>query len=225
MISSSGESPSSSTSKRPRSSSTPAGAIGSRTRTRGPWPAPAPGGRSPPPPAPLAAAGTGLSESVLLILSSPAAHPPQRARNPRQVSDRRPFCVDLERAARGDAALDRRPELAEHELDRRQRRRDVELVVPADVADPEDGALQLALPAGDRDAVPLPQRECQLAGVHPVRDPRSRDHGGAVLVRGKKLQPHRSDPGTAGAAEANVPLERRVQAALEQEGERDVERD
>ena len=77
---------------------------------------------------------------------------------------RAPSAYDLERPRRGDAALDRRAELAEHELDRGERRRDVELVVPADVADPEDRALQLALAAGDRDAVPLPQRERQLAG-------------------------------------------------------------
>src|ERR687898_845968 len=104
-------------------------------------------------------------------------------------------------AAAGDAALDRRPQLAEHELDRRQRCRDVELVVPTDVADPEDRALQLALSARDRDAVPLPQRERQLAGIHPVRHPRGSHDRRAVLVRREELEPHRLDPGAAGAAE------------------------
>ena len=46
--------------------------------------------------------------------------------------------VRLERALHGDAALDVGAELGQRELDRGERRGDVEDVEPADVADPED---------------------------------------------------------------------------------------
>ena len=45
----------------------------------------------------------------------------------------------------GDAALDVGAELGQRQLDRRERGRDVEDVEPADVADPEDLALQVRL--------------------------------------------------------------------------------
>ena len=59
----------------------------------------------------------------------------------------------------------------------------------------------------------------------PVRHPRGRDDGRAVLVRREELEPHRLDPGAAGAAEADMALERVLEPVLEQEAERDVEGD
>ena len=60
--------------------------------------------------------------------------------------------VRLERARDGDAALDVGARLGERELDPGQRRRDVEDVEPADVADAEDLALERALARCERDA-------------------------------------------------------------------------
>src|ERR671910_3681666 len=203
MISSSGDSRSSSTSKRERSSSTPAGAIASRTRTRGPR----------------------LSASVVLILSFSGRAPPAPSREPRRASDRRPFRVDLERARRGGPALERRAELVEDELDRVERGCDVELVVPADVADPEDRVLQLPLSAGDRDAVALAERQRQFARVEPVGHAGGGDDGRTVLVGREELEPHLLDPRAAGSAEADMAVEGVLEAGLEQEAEGDVERD
>ena len=111
------------------------------------------------------------------------------------------------------------------ELDRVEGGRDVELVVPADVADPEDRVLQLALPAGDRDAVAVAQRKRQLAGLDPLRHPRGGDDGGAILVRREQLEPHRLDPRPARPAEPDMALEGVLEPVVEQEPERDVERD
>src|SRR5262245_24397386 len=61
--------------------------------------------------------------------------------------------VRLEGLRDGDAALDVGAHFRQRELDRGERRRDVEHVEPADVADPEDLPLELALAWRDRDAV------------------------------------------------------------------------
>src|SRR5207302_6282079 len=101
-----------------------------------------------------------------------------------------------------------------------ERPRDVEHVAPAGVADAEDLPLQVALAAGERDAE---------AVAHPGNDLRSirRADGGddraAVLVRREELEAHRLRAGASCTAEPYVPIERRVEALLEQEAERDVE--
>src|SRR5439155_1484712 len=68
----------------------------------------------------------------------------------------------LECPRHGDAALDFGAELDQPQLYGRERGRDVEHVVVADVADPEDLALQLALPRRKRDAVPVAEERGEL---------------------------------------------------------------
>ena len=75
-----------------------------------------------------------------------------------------PF-VGFEGTGDGGAALDPGTELRERQLDSRERGRDVEDVEPADVADPEDLALQRALSRRERDAVPVAQMPQQLVAV------------------------------------------------------------
>ena len=115
-------------------------------------------------------------------------------------------------------------ELGEHELDRREHRRDVEDVEPADVAEAEDLALELALPAGDRHAEAVAQRLDDVAGVDALGRANRRDDGAPVLVGREELEPHRLDARAGSAAEPHVPLERRLEPFLEQQAERDVER-
>ena len=63
----------------------------------------------------------------------------------------------------------------------------------------------------------------ELARVDLLRDADGGDDGRAVLVGREELEPHRLDPFAARAAEAEVPLERRLEALLEDEAERDVQ--
>ena len=104
-------------------------------------------------------------------------------------------------------------------------RRDVEHVEPADVAEPEDLSLKLALAARDRHAETVAQR--------PSRRRRSRCPSGArtavtTALRSssgeKSSRPIAFDAGAARAAEPDVPVERGLEALLEQQPERDVER-
>ena len=115
------------------------------------------------------------------------------------------------------------PELDERELERGERGDDVEDVEPADVADPHRLALQLALAGREGDAVVLAQVLEQVVGVDAVGHADRRDDGGRVVVRREQLEPHRLDAGARGAAEAHVPLERRLEARLEEHPERDIE--
>ena len=71
--------------------------------------------------------------------------------------------VRLERRGHGDAALDVGAEIDEHDLDRREHRRDVEDVEPADVAEPEDLPEQVALPVRDRHAEAVAQASDDVA--------------------------------------------------------------
>ena len=94
----------------------------------------------------------------------------------------------------------------------------------ADVADPEEPGDEVAVAARDRDPVPVAEREPQLDGVDPLGRQRAREHGRAVVVRRVELEPHRLDPGAAGAPERAVPRERRLEAVGEDEAERLDER-
>ena len=129
----------------------------------------------------------------------------------------------LERARDRDAALDLRAELGQRQLDRGERGRDVEDVEPADVADPEDLALQVRLPRRERDAVPVAQMREQLVAVDALRRADRRHDGGGVVVGREELEPHRLDARARGAAEPDVALERCVEPVVEQQAERDVE--
>ena len=131
--------------------------------------------------------------------------------------------VRLERARDRDAALDVRAELGERQLDRRERRRDVEHVEVADVPDAEDLPLQLALARRERDAVAVAQQEQELAGVDSFRRAHGRHDRRGVVVGREQLEPHRLDPLAARAPEADVALERGLEPALEDHPERDVE--
>src|SRR5829696_840398 len=153
IVSARSESPSTTTSNFRRRSSTPASAIVSRTRTLKPAPEPAE-------PAPRSSAA------------------PSSVRSSRRNGLR----VRLERPRHRDAALDRRPELVEPELDRGERGRDVEHVVPADVPDPEDLALQACLPRRERDAPLRREQLQQLVRVDAVGRAHGGDDRGALLV-------------------------------------------
>src|SRR5579862_6796242 len=100
----------------------------------------------------------------------------------------------LERLECGDArdpALEIRAEMDERQLESCERSHDVEDVEPADVADPDRLALQLALPRGKRNAVVVAQVSQQLVGVDPLRHADRRDDRGRVVVRREELEPHR----------------------------------
>src|SRR4249919_1843491 len=86
----------------------------------------------------------------------------------------------LERAGHAGAALHLRTGLHESELDGRQRGDDVEDVVVADVADPEEPVLQVAVAAGDRDAETVAEGKTQLACVDAFRREDGGDDRGAV---------------------------------------------
>ena len=131
--------------------------------------------------------------------------------------------VRLERARDRDAALDLRAQLGQRQLDRGQRRRDVEDVEPADVADAKDLALQVRLPRRECDAVPVAQVREQLVAVDPVRRPHRSDDGRAVVVGREELEPHRLDACARRATEPHVTLERSVEPVAEDEPEGDVE--
>ena len=115
-------------------------------------------------------------------------------------------------------------ELDQRQLDRGERGRDVEHVEVADVADAEDLPLQLALAGRERDAVPVAQQEHELARVD-----RPRARGSAVTTAAlsssgeNSSRPIAFDALAAGAAEADVALERRLEPLVEQDPERDVE--
>ena len=82
-----------------------------------------------------------------------------------------------------DAGLDLRAEVGEPELDRGERRRHVEDVVVADVADAEHGRPQRAVALRELDAVPLAKLRDELAGIDPWRRLDRRDDGRRVVVR------------------------------------------
>ena len=129
----------------------------------------------------------------------------------------------LERRGHGDAALDVGAEVGEDELDGRDLGRDVEDVEPADVAEPEDLPLQLALAVRDRDPEAVADAPDDVAGVD-ARRRADRGHDRApVLVRREELEAERLHARARGAAEPDVPVERSLQSLLEQEVERDVE--
>src|SRR6478736_717825 len=122
-----------------------------------------------------------------------------------------------------DAALDLRTELGERQLDRGKRARDVEHVEPADVPDAKDLPLQVRLTRRERHAVTVAQVQQELVCVDAIRRAHGGDDGCRVVVGREELEPHRLDPGPGGAAEPYVPLERCLEAVLEQQAERDLE--
>src|SRR5579884_498885 len=138
-------------------------------------------------------------------------------------SDGDALLIRLERARHGDAALDVGAELAERQLDRRERRGDVEHVEPADVADPEDLPLQAALPGRQRDAVAVAQVAEELGAVDAVGDAHRGDDRRGVVVGREELEPHRLHPGPGGPPEPHVLFEARLEPGVEQHPEGDVE--
>src|SRR5262245_2567400 len=89
----------------------------------------------------------------------------------------------LERAGDAHAALQLGAGLHKCELDGRERGDDVEDVVVADVADAEQPVLQVAVAAGDGDAVPVAEREPQLTRVDALGGEDRGDDGRTVLIR------------------------------------------
>src|SRR5205823_10885557 len=139
--------------------------------------------------------------------STPASAIGSRIRTLIAVSGRDGALERLERGSHGDAAIDVGAELGQRELDGRERARDVEHVEPADVADPEDAALQRALARCERDAVAIAQVAEQLVAVDAFRGADRRDDRRRVVVRGEELESHRLDPGAGREPEPDVPLE------------------
>ena len=86
---------------------------------------------------------------------------------------------------------------------------DVEHVDVADVADPEEPVDDVAVAAGDRDPVPVAQREPELDGVDPGRRQDPGQHRGAVVVGRVELEAHRLRARAAGAADARRAARRR----------------
>ena len=92
------------------------------------------------------------------------------------------------------------------------------------MADPEEAVLQVAVPAGDGDPEAVAEGEPELLRVDALGREDPGDDGRAVLVGREELEAHRLRALAAGAAEADVPVEGRLQALLEEEAERDVQR-
>src|SRR5215211_2393404 len=106
----------------------------------------------------------------------------------------------VERCSDRRATLDVGPQLGEDELDAGERGRDVEDVVVADVADPEDLPLERTLARCEHDPVPVAKRLHELRGVDAVGCLYRRHHGGAVVVGREELEAHRLRSGAARAS-------------------------
>ena len=129
----------------------------------------------------------------------------------------------LERGGDGDAAHDLCAELGERQLDGGERGRDVEDVEPADVADPEDLALEARLAGRERDAEAVAQAEHELAGVDAFgRVDRGHD-GGGVLVGREQLQAHRLGAGAVARPRRTWRSNAVSRPSLEQDPHRHVE--
>ncbi len=89
---------------------------------------------------------------------------------------------------------------------RRERVDDVELGAVAHVAQAEELALHLSLPAGDRDVVAARVRRGDLLAIHAFRRG-DRGHRRARRGLGEELEPERLDTGARGAGESIVTLE------------------
>src|SRR5205085_2755306 len=92
---------------------------------------------------------------------------------------------------RGAAVLDRDAEVAEGHLRGGKRRRDVEDVVVADVADAEDLALEVALAVRDRDPEAVAEGSHKVGTVEALRHPHRSDDRRRVVVRREELEAHR----------------------------------
>src|SRR5262249_37750326 len=130
--------------------------------------------------------------------------------------------VRLEGATDGHTALDVGSELDERQLNSGERGGDVEDVEPPDVADPEDARLELTLPGGKRDAVPLAEVAEKHRRFDAVRSLRRRHDRCRVVVRREELEAHGLETGASRAAEPCVPLERGVEAVVQDHPEGDV---
>ena len=130
----------------------------------------------------------------------------------------------FERPRNCDASLDVGAELAERQLDRGERRRDVEDVEPADVADPEDLRLSAA-PCPGASVTPCRSRRCSSNSSESIPSgARTAVTTAAESSSGEKSsRPIALMPGAGRAAEPNVPLERRLEPVREDQPERDVE--
>ena len=95
-------------------------------------------------------------------------------------------------------------EVAQRHLERGQGDHDVEGPVVAAVGDARDPALQVALPAGDRDPVAVAHQLRHLGAVDLLGKPRHGDHVRVLVVGAEPLQPQRLDPGPRGAGEQRV---------------------
>src|SRR5262245_40191370 len=80
----------------------------------------------------------------------------------RTSSDTGGVVIRLERPDRRNALLDRGPPLHEQRFDGRERGRDVEDVVVADMTDPEHPGAELAVRARDRDPEAVAELEHEL---------------------------------------------------------------
>src|SRR5258708_5629801 len=135
MISLSSPSAAASTAERDRRRATPASGIQSRTRT------------------PLRVPRASLAREASERRAGQYAWPGgSRHRRGARVSRHSRVLEGLERRGDSGAALDVRTQLGENELDRRECRRDVEDVEPADVAEAEHFPLQTALAVRNRHA-------------------------------------------------------------------------
>ena len=101
---------------------------------------------------------------------------------------------------------------------------DVEGAVVAAVGDPGDLALQMALAAGDRDPVAVAHQLRHLGAVDLVRQAGDGDDVRVLVVGPEALQPERLDPGPRASGEQRVAGEGPLEALLEQQLERHVER-
>ena len=90
----------------------------------------------------------------------------------------------------------------------------------ADVADAEQPRHELTVPAGDRDPVPVAEREPQRDRVDTLRGERRGEDGGAVLVGRVELEPQRLDAGPAGSSDRKVSREAGLETVLEQYAQR-----
>ena len=108
------------------------------------------------------------------------------------------------------------PSSVSDELDGGQRGGDVEDVEPADVADAEDARLERALARRERDAVAVAQMAEERRRRRPRRARGSRSRPRSESSSGEKSSsPIALMPGARGPAEADVALERGVEAGVE----------
>ncbi len=114
------------------------------------------------------------------------------------------------------------PRSTSSSLDRRERGRDVEHVVVADMADAEHPRSELSVRACDGDAEAVAQLQHELLRVDAVGRENRGDDCGSLLVGREELEPHRLHALAARAPERRMARVRRVESLLQEESERGV---